>query len=177
MATALEIGRAATRSVPSLRERSAEGFTLIEILISLFIVALVFGAALGLVRSGLADDGLRAGSRQLAAYAKTARSRAVSENRTYEIVLDEHGFLLRARGDFGKPAPPLLKLALPDSISLLVRPWGSDRWAHPKGLIWTFMPTGLCSPERVRFEQDSAWIEEEFNPLTANRQDERFFFP
>lgn len=165
------------RRPPSSAVRSQGGFTILELTIGLFIVLLVLSAAFKWIGTGLADEDLRTAARQLAILAKTARSQSLGEGRGYEIVLDEYRFILRPALTLEKTQAPTREISLPKSIRFLVFSWDGKRWLRPQNSIWTFSPTGLCSPLRVRFERNPAWVEEEFNPLTANRQSESFFLP
>ena len=81
--------------------------------------------------------------------------------------------------------PPAYELASGMTCHLLF--WGKTRWAEagepapvesePGRDRWVFQPSGLCNPLRVQFRKESAWIEVAFNPLTADTQEERHYFP
>jgi hypothetical protein len=48
---------------------------------------------------------------------------------------------------------------------------------RPDDQAWIFRPSGLCEPLAVRMMEDDAWLEIEFDPLTASLSGESFFIP
>jgi type II secretory pathway pseudopilin PulG len=161
-----------------MRQEVTRAFTLLELIIAMFIVMLLLGLALTVTREIFSHEELRQTERQIALFAKTARRYALRENRSYELVLDERWLELRPAekiidADDGEP----LRFELPQSVKLLVKRWGADGWETPSELVWLFMPDGLCAPNRIKLQQGAAWMEEMFNPLTANRQDETWYLP
>lgn len=80
------------------RDRNAaKGFTLIEMLVVLAIMALVVALLTPMMRIGRASADLRAASSEMLAAMRTARSTAISQNRTTAIVLDP------VRGRYAEP--------------------------------------------------------------------------
>jgi type II secretory pathway pseudopilin PulG len=161
-----------------MRPDVTRAFTLLELIIAMFIVMLLLGLALAATREIFSHEELRQTERQIALFAKTARRYALRENRSYELVLDERWLELRPAekivdADDGEP----LRFEIPQSVKLWVQRWGADGWESPRELAWMFMPDGLCAPNWIRLRQGEAWMEERFNPLTANRQDETWYLP
>ncbi len=161
-----------------------------ELVIVMLIASLVLAMAAGLVRDAFKNEELQNAGRKLALFAKTARRQAMQENREYEIILRADSILLQPaqlEDAVAGAQPPedsdastgkTLEYRFPEGVKFRVKLWGADEWDDLKEQrIWTFPPTGLCAPHRFRFEKGEAWLEETFNPLTANKQDESFYLP
>lgn len=213
----------------SLRSAAREGFTLIEIVLVLAIVAVLAGFAVPFLSGILHESAMREPMEELEALAKAVRQRAIQERRAYEIVFTGTDFSAQplrlyldpaqdpespedpaqengetvpapeetalqvedANGLEATPSPtpqPLPRYAFAPGLNCRVLFWGRSQWiepgpeddsAEPGRGRWVFQPTGVCSPVRVRFEQNNgnSWIEAAFNPLTADTQDERHLFP
>jgi len=232
---------------PPRPSRRPWGFTLIEIVIVLVIVALLAGLAVPFISGMMKEATLREPLENLTELAKAARLRAIQEGRPYEIVFTETGFSARVlrlydapdadrddaeapngegegdaestaqngrdsqnsaaddgSGDLAAagesepwtspddsgekaqptPLPPLPGYEFTPGIACRLLFWGRSQWveagvesAEPERDRWVFQPSGLCTPVRVHFYRDNAWVEAAFNPLTADSQDERYFFP
>ncbi|MBI4024409.1 MAG: prepilin-type N-terminal cleavage/methylation domain-containing protein [Verrucomicrobia bacterium] len=164
-----------------MNRRVRHGFTLLEICLVLFIIALVLGATIPLSSGYLTEEKLRRPARQLQACAKTARHLAILERCPYAIRFDAEGFSLHARAS-ADGAPSTNEVALvhyPTSADIQVRlqRWDEDEWKKPRDQIWMFQPSGLCEPLRVQLSRGRAWLEISFHPLTASVQDESYSFP
>lgn len=153
------------------------GFTLLEIGIVLFILMMLVGIAIPMISSLIAEERLREHARALLLYARTARRLAVSENRPYEILFSEHGFLLQphlAAGTGNGDVVSSHDLGKEDTYSL--ERWGDEEFTKPVDQTWIFQPEGICEPIRVHFQDRKNWIEIGFNPLTARAQEETYSF-
>jgi type II secretory pathway pseudopilin PulG len=174
----------------SLRQSAnRQAYTLLEIIIAMFIVMLLLGLAIALTREVFGNEELRKTGQQIALYAKTARRYAIRENRSYEVILDGNLLVLRpaentvaSMEDFGAiesetvvDEPQVYNI--PPAVRIWIKPWGTDDWETPKEFVWTFMANGLCAPNRIKLQRGAAWMEATFNPLTANRQDEEWYLP
>jgi prepilin-type N-terminal cleavage/methylation domain-containing protein len=171
------------------RSRS-QGFSLLEMVIALFIVSLLFGMAIMATRQFFGDEELRSASQKLALLAKTARQAALRENRPYEIMVEADRLTLHPvqneseKGEAGSEFDPLSEqkhqaeeLVLPSSVKLKIKVWGSEDWVKPKRSAWRFTASGLCAPDSFRLERGESWIQMTFNPLTANRQEQEWYLP
>jgi competence protein ComGC len=174
----------------SLRQSAnRQAYTLLKIIIVMFIVMLLLGLTIALTREVFGNEELRKTGHQIALYAKTARRYALRENRSYELILDGNLLVLRPAEN---AAPPMEDFgtaetetavdepqvySIPPTVKIWIKPWGVDDWETPKEFVWTFMPNGLCAPNRIKLQRDEAWMEATFNPLTANRQDEEWYLP
>lgn len=173
-----------------LSQPGKQGFSLLEMVIALFIVSILFGMAIMAARSFFADEELRGSARQMALLAKTARQEAMRENRLYEIIILSDRWILQPGEEVGanntsskpesqKPGEEVepIEYLVPSSIQMKIRLWGSNEWEKPRELVWSFPATGLCAPNSVRLERGKSWMQMTFNPLTANRQDEEWYLP
>jgi len=165
----------------------SSGFTLLEMIICLFILALMVGMAMVGLKDVLGDDDLREASRQLEIFAKTARSQALDLNRDQELLVLPRSWELRqvqAKPEEGDEKDKeeeenvrVLTYQIPKSVTLKIKRWGSSKWEKPDNLSWVFTSSGLCAPHRFRFERDKSWMEMSFNPLTGNTELEEFYLP
>lgn len=166
-------------------------FSLLEMVIAMFIVSILMGLVILGTRSLLEDEQLRAASRKLVLMAKTARQYALLENRPYEIVMQADRWTLRPVRDesSGEEASAVSELGfqedevepveyvLPEKIKMKIRLWGSTDWEKPLELVWHFSAVGLCAPNSFRLEKEDSWMQVTFNPLTANAQEEEWYLP
>ena len=161
-------------SKPMPRDR---GFTLLEMVLVLFILLVVAGIALPATAGLAAQERLKSQAKTLQDYAATARRLAVTEGRPYEIVLKEGSVLLESvpAGGAGK-GTVVDSMKLPAGVRYTVRHWGRDRFSAPEGESWVFRPDGICEPLRIHFQNGDGWIEYSINPLTAAPRDDESHF-
>jgi len=74
------------------RERWLSGFTLLEIVVVLVIVAVLAGFAVPFISGMMREAAMRAPVEELQDLAKIVRLRAITEQRPYEIVFTQEGF-------------------------------------------------------------------------------------
>lgn len=162
------------------RRGARRAFTLIEVSLALFIVLLIVAAVIPLTSGWLSEDRLRQPAHQLELFAKTARSLALAERRPYEIRFSEEGFLMQAMPleEAGESTnqTKVLDYVLPKSVHCRLQRWRDPEWGVARDQQWTFQPTGLCDPLRIRFSSGEDWLQLSFNPMTAGSQDEAYFF-
>ena len=149
------------------------GYTLIEIALVLAIMVMIIGAAVPLSSGFMREQRLRDPVRELLILAKTARTEAMTTGRATGVVFGKKGFGLLRPGS----EEPSDTYALPRGMSYVIRPFGSEKVTKPDGQTWIFQPTGLCEPIIFRLEEDDAWIEVAFDPLTANIGEESYNIP
>lgn len=158
-----------------LRQFRAEqrGYTLVEIALVLAIMVLIIGAAIPLSSGFMREQRLRDPVRELLILAKTARTEAMTTGRPTGVVFGKNGYgLLRPAADEASDT-----YTLPRGMSYSIRPFGSEKTAKPDGQTWIFQPSGLCEPITFRLEEDDAWIEVAFDPLTAGIGEEAYNIP
>src|ERR1700741_1554121 len=76
-------------------QRRAEGFTILEVCVVLFIVAVLFVVAVPPAAHLFDEEKLQAPIRELQAFARTARRNAMMEDRSYEVLLLNDSYVLR----------------------------------------------------------------------------------
>lgn len=163
----------------------SSGFTLLEMIIALFILMLVLGMAVVATRNVFADEDIRQANRKLQTFAKTARRQACLEGRPWEIVFKPGLWSLKPvapsvateHSDLSAAEPKTVEYQVPTTMRWKIKVWGSKTWETPKEASWIFTPSGLCAPNRFRLERGTSWMELSFNALTANVQDEEFYLP
>ncbi len=163
-------------------------FTLVELVISIFIVMLVLGLAALSTRSLSNERTLRSVTAELKDFAKQARAQALLERRAFQIEFQPAFFRIQAMQavsdeDFAMQnlfliegeaarAQELKRHAIPEGIGIQLRAWNSDIWMPAKGQAWVFEQSGICEPIGVRVSSEAGYIEMQFNPLTANVDEE-----
>lgn len=153
------------------------GFTLLEMVLVLFILLVIAGIAMPATAGLAAQERLKSGARTLQDYAASARRLAVSEGRSYEIILKGDGLVLeRVPAGEATKEDVAASVKLPGSLRYTVRHWGKNAFSPPAGESWIFRPDGICEPIRVHFENGDGWIEYSFNPLTAGPRDDEYHF-
>lgn len=159
------------------------GFTLLEIVISLSIVALLMGGSIAFLVINRAEARLRRTSGSVEGLAKRARTIAVLRQTPY--ALEFHNGRVRLsplveagiedpedlpqlsadddwpeeEGGADRPLAPVRdEIVFDEEMVVGVRRWGSDDWVvfdnERNRMTWRFDPNGLCEPISVRFEVD-----------------------
>ncbi|MFM7375745.1 MAG: Tfp pilus assembly protein FimT/FimU [Chthoniobacterales bacterium] len=153
--------------------RQPRGYTLIEIALVLAIMVMIIGAAIPLSSGFMREQRLRDVVRELLVLAKTARGEAMTTGRPTGVVFGKKGFGLLRPGEEEASETYLL----PKGMAYVIRPFASEKALKPDGQTWIFQPTGLCEPVTFRVEENDAWMEVAFDPLTANIGEEAYEIP
>jgi type II secretion system protein H len=157
--------------------RASHGFTLLEMALVLFILAVIAALAIPAASGLVARERLKSEAKALQDYAVSARRLAVTEGRPYEIILDARGFWLGPFVEDGvKKQDAMGSVQLPANVAYTVQRWDADGFGKPREESWVFQPDGICEPIRVHFQSGDGWIEYSFNPLTAGPRDEEEHF-
>lgn len=146
--------------------RRFRGFTLIEIVLAVFILMLLLLLAVPSLNGVLADRRLRRSLNSFDNLVHQAQERSVTERRPYLIVWGKDSISLRpeafAKGEEAKATAELqldrgeaLKLSLPAAFTK----------KHPAE--WIFWPSGICEPATVQFQGGSGFWTATYSPLTA----------
>ena len=175
-------------SIRSVAKR--QGFTLLELCVVLFIMALLAGAAMPAMNSAFTEQALRSDSHELSVMVKTAMIESREQGRPYVISLDGRNLALgpaagtvsAAAGDAGRDEAD--DDAKPEDISQAHTLGNAikfpdeekkNAWETLPSVTWTFDPAGLCPLPRVRLERGDAYIELSFNALTGDVEDESVY--
>ncbi len=175
------------------------GFTMMELLVSLFLVVIILAIAAVSLETVSDESRLRQPVSELTSFAKKAVKAAVAEQRSYSIFFYPRDFLMRERypavrleEDFFKGGAieevegeaededetiVVFRHDLGEELGVEVRRWNREEWEVPNDLEWVFEPSGLCEPLSVRFVRRGGYVEVDFNPLTAGVEDERLYIP
>jgi len=181
--------------------RRARAFTLLEIMVSLVLITLIIGIGVLSIDSLNDEKKLRAPAGKLRDMAREAMRRAVTQQRSYSIFINQNLFMLREThvrqedidkfyaqqneqlsqqkslfedDDVTRPTQRILeRYEVDEGTSIQMRRWIEEEFSEPKGQEWVFSPSGICEPVTIRFSNEKGYIEMDFNPLTAKVQDER----
>jgi prepilin-type N-terminal cleavage/methylation domain-containing protein len=188
------------------RSSLQRGFTLIEMIMVLVIMAIMAGLSMPAVESAFTEQAVRKDTHQLALMVKTAMIQSVEQHRPYVIELTASTMALHPEGqaaadpDTDDPTDPTTtpdnnadgdgsnNLA-PVDVSLTTQldppnqlmipdPVKADSWiAMPDGTQWVFQPGELCPATRVRLKRGEAYLEMSFSALTGNVENEMSYMP
>ena len=157
---------------PPRRQRA---FTLIEIIIVVFLIVLMLGVAVPSFSGQMANHHLQKSFDRFDALVTEAQKRSVAERRPYALVWARDGSVGLYPADLPaadrKKQGPAVVLPAADSPSLregerysLVR--DASLSDHPAE-VWTFWPTGNCEPVGVRYQGPHGHWEAIYNPLSV----------
>ena len=145
----------------SPRQQSA--FSLVEVLVSIFIAMLIIGIAVLSIGAVNEEARIRRIGSTLEATARTALQESVQQQRDHWIGFSRDGFAVLPKGQ---------TFELPDGGNIELRHWGDKTWRSPSDERWRFSSEGLCEPLQVRFTLGRATLELQFDPLTGAVADE-----
>lgn len=160
------------RGQKSRSDRAA--YTLLEICLTLAVVAVMIGATLPLTQGILSEERLRGLGNDLADFASTARKLAVREGRTYVVKFAETRIGLGPWAGDDAGFEETLALEVPRNATVEVRHEESEKWR--KDLLWFFQPGGLSDPLQMRLQEGDSWSVRVFSPLTALAREEASHF-
>lgn len=146
--------------------RRLPGFTLIEIVLAIFILMLLLLLAVPSLTGVLADRRLRRKLDSFNALVNQAHERSVAERRPYLLVIDSKAILLRPEILTKDDDPaPVAELPLADRESItLGLPAALKKDPPPE---WVFWPSGACEPAEVQFSgREGVWTVD-YSPLNA----------
>ena len=145
------------------------GFTLVEIVLAVFILLLLLGLAVPSLTGVLADRQLKRSLDGFNNLVRHAQERSVVERRAYLIVWSKKKVVARpevfaeneevkATAEFALGRGEVLKLSLPTALTN----------KHPAE--WIFWPSGTCEPAIVQFDGRSGSWAANYAPLTARAE-------
>jgi len=143
-----------------------DAFTLFELVIAIFILALLLGVAVPSLSGVLADKRLHRSLDRFNTLVREAHERSLAEHRPYLIVWSDHDVSLR----------PAVFLKTQENVPIGSLPVSkADKWQveFPAALTkkplpeWIFWESGVCEPLRVTFAgHDGLWAAE-YSHLSA----------
>jgi type II secretion system protein H len=166
------------------RRARRRGFTLLELCIVLFIMALMAATAMPAMQSAFTEQALRGDAHQLSLMVKTAMITSGEQQRPYRISYDGKVVSLEpaaaaATGDAAATPDPTDVTMTQTLGNVLKFPDAEKKnvWETLPSVNWTFEPSGLCPLPRVRLQRGAAYLEMSFNALTGDVEDEAFYLP
>lgn len=168
------------------RQRPVAGFTLVEIVITLAILALLLGMAVLTINSVSSERQLRGPAEAFKDFGKQARMFAIVEQRPHQVLVTPRSIRLQSsgqilnddyvnvKGELNENIPSIKRYDLDDDITMSIRRWRDVDFRPVKVDSWVFEHTGICEPLSIRFERvtDGSYLELTFNALTANVETE-----
>ena len=122
------------------RGQMKRGFTLIELVVTLFVLAVAAAVAAPSISSSLDGVRARAETAGIATFLRAAREQAITHNRAYEVRVKSEEGLVELRT--GERVPATRRLA--PGVRVTAEP--------PAARVITFQPQGLSSGARLRVE-------------------------
>jgi prepilin-type N-terminal cleavage/methylation domain-containing protein len=176
-------------SNPLHQIRSDRGFTLLEIVIVLLIIAVITGGSIAALTLNSSEHKLRKASNEIELLAKKARTAAILNQTPYAIEFHP-GFVrllpyskiseierTTALGrSIGGEADGSARqeISIDADITLGVRRWNTTEFISPNASmvpVWRFDPEGLSEPLTVRLTVGDSYAQDTYHPLTATIAD------
>lgn len=167
----------------SPRHHPGRGFTILELVIVMVIIALLMGVAVVNFDGVGAERDLRRPASELQRMTMEAVRRSGLWERPQLIVFDAKGFSMRYRSDANGRAEKSdnavwhRRVDLPPEIKLTLRRFGTGKFSPAAGQRLSIAPGGLCEPLTARFEKGAGWIEITLDPLSGGVADEAMYIP
>ncbi|MFZ4599462.1 MAG: hypothetical protein ACOYNN_12525 [Terrimicrobiaceae bacterium] len=140
--------------------RSAGGYTLLEILLALGLVAILLGVTIPMVAGGFGTTPADEATESLSRTASAARTSALESSESRRLFVTEKG--LSADLD------AIPKADLPPGWKLQVRRMTESKFRKPnKGEFWEFNGAGICEPVTFLVGDGLESVTLTFDPLTA----------
>jgi prepilin-type N-terminal cleavage/methylation domain-containing protein len=156
------------------RER-LRGFTILEVCVVLFIVAVLFVVAVPPAAHLLDEEKLQQPIRELQSFARTARRNAMLEDRAYEVLLLDDSYVLHPASKDNSGPDNRRTYELPADITFAIKRLADRDFAKHADARWIFSSNGLCEPLTFLFQHGSDWIRFRVDPLTATIQTEESY--
>ncbi|MBV8640264.1 MAG: hypothetical protein JO070_02680, partial [Verrucomicrobia bacterium] len=153
----------------------AAGFTILEVCVVLFIVAVLFVVAVPPAAHLFDEEKLQAPIRELQAFARTARRNAMMEDRSYEVLLLNDSYVLRPVDNGKETEKKPITYGLPSDVTFAIKRLGDREFRKEADARWIFSANGLCEPITFLFQRGSDWIRCRADPLTATIENEESF--
>jgi prepilin-type N-terminal cleavage/methylation domain-containing protein len=159
---------------PSI-ERRMPGFTMLEVCVVLFIIAVLFVVTMPVASRLLDEEKLQAPIRELQAFARTARRDAMMEDHSYEVLLLNDSYVLRPVDAAKDPEMKPKTYGLPSGVTFSIKRLGDGDFKNQAEASWVFSSNGLCEPIVFLFQRGSDWVRCRVDPLTATLENEESY--
>jgi type II secretory pathway pseudopilin PulG len=160
--------------LPSIQRRIA-GFTMLEVCVVLFILAVLFVVTMPVASHLLDEEKLQAPIRELQTFARTARRDAMMEDHSYEVLLLNDSYVLRPVDGAKNTEKKPMTYGLPSDVTFAIKRLGDREFGKQTEARWVFSPNGLCEPIVFLFQRGSDWVRCRVDPLTATIENEESF--
>jgi prepilin-type N-terminal cleavage/methylation domain-containing protein len=161
--------------IPGVKNRALRGFTILEVCVVLFIVAVIFVVAVPPAAHLLDEEKLQKPIRELQRFARTARRDAMLEDRAYEVLLLNDSYVLRPVSNDAGETNNRMNYELPADITFAIKRLTDRDFARHADARWIFSPNGLCEPLTFLFQRGTDWVRLRVDPLTATVQTEESY--
>ncbi len=178
------------------------GFTLLEMMITIGLIALLAGAAFVSYKPDSPSERMKKASIEIEAFGARGHTMSILHQKPFWLRFERHRVVLQGAElervntaevelERDHDALPLNEeeasliidydtYEFPEEVEVFVRRWGAkeSEWFHQEKkedpvIFWNFEQTGLCEPISIRFEIGKSWVEIDMDPLTARISDER----
>ena len=178
--------------------KHARGFTLLELVFVMVVIALVTGGAIGMFVLSSSERQLKTVAADMELFTKRARTLALVQQIPYAITFSEQTMRLgplveagyfedqlkarlqlekdRGTGGTTPKFTPVRETKTFSDYDISVKRWGGVNWYPTKRAdpqVWRFDPNGICEPVSVRLEYKSGWVEMDFHPLSGGVREQR----
>jgi type II secretory pathway pseudopilin PulG len=151
------------------------GFTILEVCVVLFIIAVMFAVAVPTASHLLEEEKLQGPIRELQTFARTARRDAMMENRPYVVLLLNDSYSLHPLEETKDSATKPMSYVLPPGVKFAIKHLGDRDFLKKTDASWIFSQNGLCEPMKFLFQRKSNWVRLGVDPLTATIEKEESF--
>lgn len=165
------------RSTP-LSTRSSTGFTLLEMSVVLFIMAILAGLCIHNFSSLSQEDVIRKPVVELQRMTMGAMRRVAASAEAEVIAFEPRGFTIQYRRAAdgleatGKQERWQRRVTVPEGMKVLLKRFGASSFQPAAGQQVLFLPGSLCEPMTARFELGTSWLQIRLDPLTGGVAEE-----
>src|ERR1700726_4318173 len=150
-------------------------FTILEVCVVLFIIAVMFSVAVPTASHLLDEEKLQGPIRELQTFARTARRNAIMEDRTYEVLLLNDSYLWRPVDGSKDSGRKPVTYALPAGVTFAIKRLSDRDFLKQADASWLFSSNGLCEPMKFLFQREGNSVRFQVDPLTATIHKEPSF--
>jgi type II secretory pathway pseudopilin PulG len=160
----------------AVRDR-VQAFTILEVCVVLFIIAVMFSVAVPTASHLLEEEKLQAPIRELQTFARMARRNAMMENRPYEVLLLNDSYVLRPVDSSKDSGLKPVTYQLPAGVTFEIQRPADREFLKQAEANWFFSSNGLCEPMKFLFQRKRDWVRFRVDPLTGTIFREESFTP